>query len=426
MGIAGGVVVMLSVGSALTLLPALLSVLGHRVDIGSFGRKGTDDGRLWRAIVPKVMARPLVVLVPTLALLLALGAPFLRLQTASAFVGVLPMKTEARATYERVLADFPSQANNRIVVVVQFPSADLTLERVHALRALRDRLVALPGIVKVDSVFDFDPTLPPDAADKILALAPDLRPIDVAGALEHTSGSGTHLFMAMTKGTPRTPEARAAVHTIRQQRTVADGRLLVGGLSAVDVDTNAFFAEHTPTAVAFVATLTYLVLFVLFRSVLLPLKAVLTNLLSISASFGALVWIFQEGHLASVLKFEPGPVEPTLPVLLFCVVFGLSMDYEVLLLSRVQEEYLAHGDNTRAVTEGLARSGRLITSAAAIMVSVFAAFSLASVVMMKVMGVGMAIAVALDATVVRTLLVPAAMRLFGGLNWWAPFGLSRR
>jgi RND superfamily putative drug exporter len=230
----------------------------------------------------------------------------------------------------------------------------------------------------------------------------------------------------MTKGPPRTALARAAVRAIRRDRTVGDGTLLVGGLSAVDVDTNAFFAEHTPTAIAFVASLTYVILFALFRSVVLPLKAVVTNLLSIAASFGALVWIFQEGHLASVLKFEPGPVEPTLPVLLFCVVFGLSMDYEVLLLSRIREEYLAHGDNARAVTEGLARSGQLITSAAAIMVCVFAAFSLASVVMVKAMGVGMAIAVALDATVVRTLLVPAAMRLFGEVNWWAPFGLSRR
>jgi RND superfamily putative drug exporter len=138
------------------------------------------------------------------------------------------------------------------------------------------------------------------------------------------------------------------------------------------------------------------------------------------------VWIFQEGHLAGVLHFEPGPLEPTLPVLLFCVVFGLSMDYEVLLLSRMREEWLAHGDNTRAVTEGLARSGRLITSAAAIMVVVFAAFALASVIMVKAIGVAMAIAIVLDATLVRTLLVPAAMRLFGEVNWWAPFGWGRR
>ncbi len=417
-GVAGAIVVIFSVASALTLLPSVLALLGKRVDAGSFGSRKHADGSLWRKIVPRVMARPLVVLLPTLALVLVLGLPFLRLDTASAFVGVLPMKTEARATYERVLADFPAQSNNRILVVAKFPSADLSEARIHALRTLRDRIAALRGVVQVDSLFDFDPTLPPEQADKILALPPELRAIDVKTALEHLSGGGTHIMMAQTKGAPRTHEARQAVHAIRRDRSVGDGTLLVGGLSAVDVDTNAFFAEHTPAAVAYVALLTYLILFLLFQSVVLPLKAVITNLLSIAASFGALVWIFQEGHLASLLQFEPGPVEPTLPVLLFCVVFGLSMDYEVLLLSRIQEEYLASGDNARAVTEGLARSGRLITSAAAIMVSVFAAFSLASVVMMKAMGVGMAIAVTIDATIVRTLLVPAAMRLFGDFNWW--------
>jgi RND superfamily putative drug exporter len=425
MGLAGGVVVFFSVVSALSLLPALLAVLGKRVDAGSFGRRRGGDGGIWRAVVPKVMARPLLVLAPTLALVLLLGVPFLRIRTASAFVGVLPRKTESRATYEKILSDFPDQANNRIAVVVRFPTPDLTLERVHALRRLRDRMAALPGVVRVESLFDYDPTLPADQADKELSLAEDLRPIPVTETLKRLSGGGVHLMMVQTRGPPRTEAARHAVHAIRADRSVGDGTLLVGGLSAVDVDTNAFFAAHTPAAVAFVASLTYIILFLLFRSIVLPLKAVITNVLSITASFGALVWIFQEGHLAWLLRFEPGPVEPTLPVLLFCVVFGLSMDYEVLLLSRIQEEYVAHGDNTRAVTEGLARSGRLITSAAAIMVSVFAAFSLASVVMMKAMGVSMAIAVALDATVVRTLLVPAAMRLFGRFNWWAPFGLAR-
>ncbi len=435
MGLAGGVVVLLSVASALTLLPALLAVLGKRVDAGALRlrrRKDVDargprqEGRLWRAIVPRVMAHPVIVLVPTLAVVLALGTPFFRLRTASAFVGVLPMKTESRATYERIRADFPAQADNRLAVVVHFPTDALTLPRVQALRALRDRIAALPGVVGVDSLFDFDATLPPDEADRVLALPADLRPIPAASALESTSGHGTYLLVVRTRGGPRTDQARAAVHAIRQDRVVADGSLVVGGLTAIDVDMNAFFRAHTPAAVGFVALLTYVILFFVFRSVVLPLKAVLSNLLSISASFGALVWIFQEGHLSGLLAFEPGPIEPTLPVLLFCVVFGLSMDYEVLLLSRMREEWLAHGDNTRAVTEGLARSGSLITSAAAIMVLVFAAFSLATVIMVKAMGVAMAIAIALDATLVRTLLVPATMRLFGRLNWWAPFGLGKR
>jgi RND superfamily putative drug exporter len=167
------------------------------------------------------------------------------------------------------------------------------------------------------------------------------------------------------------------------------------------------------------------VLFLLLGSVLLPLKAVLMNFLSISASFGALVWIFQEGHLSSFLNFTASSIDPTLPVIMFCIVFGLSMDYEVLLLSRMQEEYLRTKDNRYAVAEGLERIGRLITGAAAIMVGVFLAFALAQVVIIKAIGLGMAIAVAIDATLVRALVVPATMRILGDLNWWAPRPLAR-
>jgi hypothetical protein len=164
-------------------------------------------------------------------------------------------------------------------------------------------------------------------------------------------------------------------------------------------------------AIGFVMLATYITLFFLLGSVLLPLKAVVMNLLSITGSFGALVWIFQDGHFSRLLGFAPAPIDPSLPVVLFCTVFGLSMDYEVLLLSRIQEEYQRTGDNTRAVAEGLERSGRLIMSAALIMIAVFAAFALAEVVLIKAIGLGMAIAVALDATIVRVLIVPATMRL---------------
>jgi len=174
-----------------------------------------------------------------------------------------------------------------------------------------------------------------------------------------------------------------------------------------------------------VLLVTYLVLFLLTGSVVLPLKAVLMNILSIGASFGALVWIFQQGHLSSLLNFTPAALDPSVPVLLFCIVFGLSMDYEVLLISRIQEEYRRSGDTTAAIAEGLERSGRLITGAAAIMVAVFLAFGLADVVVIKSIGLGLAIAVAIDATLVRALIVPALMRLLGRANWWAPKPLAR-
>jgi RND superfamily putative drug exporter len=191
----------------------------------------------------------------------------------------------------------------------------------------------------------------------------------------------------------------------------------VGGQSAADLDAVEFMLARTPYAAATIVGVTIVVLFFLLHSVVLPLKAVVMNFLSIAGSFGALVWIFQDGHL---FISDARPLEPSLPVLLFCVVFGLSMDYEVLMLSRMKEAHERGADNEHAVAEGLERSAGLITSAAAIMVAVFAAFALARVVLIQAVGVGMALAVALDATLVRVLLVPATMRLFGELNWWAP------
>jgi RND superfamily putative drug exporter len=214
--------------------------------------------------------------------------------------------------------------------------------------------------------------------------------------------------------------ARNILKAIRAQQVGGGGQVLATGETAFDVDIINFILGRTPVAVGFVVLVTYFVLFLLTGSVVLPLKAVLLNLLSVSASFGALVWIFQDGHLSSQLAFTPQSIDPTTPVILFAIVFGMSMDYEVLLVSRIHEEYVRTGDNRRAVAEGLQRSGRLITGAAAIMVAVFCAFGLAEVVLIKAIGIGLAIAVAIDATVVRVLIVPAVMRLLGDYNWWAP------
>jgi RND superfamily putative drug exporter len=228
------------------------------------------------------------------------------------------------------------------------------------------------------------------------------------------------LLTVLTDAPPTSEPARDLVRTLRRDRRVGEATILVGGPPANDVDLNEFILSRAPAAIAFILCVTYVVLFVMLRSVILPLKAVIMNLLSIAASFGALVWIFEDGHLAWLLGFEPGPLDAAVPVLLFCAVFGLSMDYEVLMLSRMREEYLRTGDNAWAVAEGLERTGRLVTSAAAIMVTVFGAFSLARVIMVQSLGVALALAVALDATLVRILIVPATMRLFGDLNWWAP------
>jgi RND superfamily putative drug exporter len=264
-----------------------------------------------------------------------------------------------------------------------------------------------------------------DAIVRTLAAGRDHLPEPMRVVARETAGKDFVLLAALTDAPPTSAAAHAIVDTIRRHRRIADGSLLVTGQTAMDMDSTAYILARTPRAMAFVFGMTLLLLFALLGSVVLPFKAVVMNLLSLTASFGALVWIFQQGHLARVLHFTPGPIDPGLPVILFCATFGLSMDYEVLLLTRIQEEWQRTGDNTHAVAEGLERVGPLITSAAAIMVAVFSAFAMADVVILKIMGVGTALTVALDATVVRTLLVPATMRLLGQFNWWAPAWLTR-
>lgn len=399
MGIGGVVVVALAALFALTFLPALLAVLGRRIDAGKLPmrRAAPAPGQgIWHRTAVRVMRRPWMVLLPTTALLLVMGIPFLHIRLAASDVRVLPGEIEARRGYDLLRQHFPDQGANRIAIVVRFPSPPaLSPERTPAIRALSERVAALPSVRRVE-----------------WALTNPMVPV----------GEKSVVLYAISETAPESDQARDVVRAIRADRRVGDGTLLVGGETANDVDATSYVLARVPKAVGLVVGATVLVVFLLLGSVLLPLKAVVMNALSIAGSFGALVWIFQDGHL---FVREPRPVEPSLPILLFCVVFGLSMDYEVLMLSRMREAWERTGDDVEAVADGLEKTAGLITSAATIMVSVFGAFALARVVLIKAVGLGMALAVAVDATLVRVLIVPATMRLLGHLNWWAPRFLLR-
>jgi RND superfamily putative drug exporter len=420
MGIGGAVVVGFAVVFALTFLPAVLAVLGPSIHAGALPlpKLGAREG-IWHRTAEWVMRRPVRVLVPTLGFLLFLGAPFLHLKLTAADVRVLPPNVEARVAYDSLRADFPDQAANRLVVAIHFPTAPaLDARRIDALFELSRRVAALPHVVKVESLVDGpDPDMTKEDYESALLDPPETAAPLVAMAKKIAVGDQDLLAYVVTDSAPESEASRALVRELRARRAVEDGSLVVGGPTALDVDTTAYMLERTPRAVGFVVLVTFVVLLFFLGSVILPIKAVVMNAVSIAGSFGALVWVFQDGHL---LVREGRPIEPTLPPLLFCILFGLSMDYEVLMLSRIQEAWERTGDNTRAVAEGLEKTAGLITSAAAIMVAVFGAFAFASVVLVKAVGFGMALAVALDATLVRILLVPATMRLFGGANWWAP------
>ena len=395
MGVAGAIVVGLALLYALTVLPAGLAVIGGGVNrLRVPWQRSSTGSAFWHSTATRVMRRPLLVLVPCLAILIAAGTPFVHLRLAGSGVDALPPGNEARQGYDTLVQDFAGYDNSETPVVAYFPNGDPSAGAAAAAVAdLGRRLAATPGVVRV--------------------LAP-------------VTGKHIVLLTAISNLDPSSDAARAAVNSIRAHETLAGGgQVLVAGQTAGDLDVIAFIRSHMIGALAFVLVVTYVVLFLMTGSLVLPLKAVLTNLLSISASFGAMVWIFQEGHLSGLLHFTAQSIDPSVPVILFALVFGLSMDYEVLLLARIQERWRATGDNTRAVAEGLELSGRLITGAAAIMVATFLAFGLADVVLIKSIGIGIAIAIAIDATIVRALMVPSIMRLLGTRNWWAPQSLVR-
>jgi RND superfamily putative drug exporter len=426
MGLGGAIVVAFSVLFALTLLPVILGWLGRRVDllrvpVPAFGL----EAGVWKRLAGWVMRHPVQVLVPTLAFIAFLGWPFVRLQTAGTDITALPETAESRQGAVALARAFPEQSATRILVAVEFPGDPFVSERVGPLYDATRRWARLPGVVGVESIVDLDPSVTRDQYLQLASAPAAFRPPEFALAEAAYLHGNVAVVQVLTQARISSPEARHLVEELRRDRNVGDGRALVGGQSASDVDSTAFVLGRAPLAVGLVVLVTLVALFVLLGSVVLPLEAVVMNFLSLAASFGALVWIFQEGHLRWLLHFQPGPLEPALPVLLFCILFGLSMDYQVLMLSRMREEWNRTHDNRTAVAEGLEQTGRLVTSAAAIMVAVFAAFALARILVVKAMGVGMAIAVALDATLVRVLIVPATMRLFGNANWWAPRALKR-
>ena len=428
-GWAGTVVVSLAVLYALTLLPALLAVIGPRVNslrLPFIHPERSRKGRgLWHRVSVVVMTHPWMVFLSVSALLLVLGLPFLHLRVGSGDVNALPPEAVSRRGDEALREHFPGGDSNRVLVVVRYPEGSpLTAERIGGLYDLSRWLAKRPNVARVESLVDLDPSVTREQYQQLATAPPQLRPPGVQQLLRQTVGGRLALLVVATPLKPSSAEARALVEEIRASHPAIGGEVLVTGQTAFDLDIINLVTRHAPLTVGLVMLATYVVLFLLLGSVLLPLKAVIMNLLSISASYGALVWIFQEGHLSGWLDFTPGPIQTATPLIMFCFVFGLSMDYEVLLLSRVREEYERGGNTAHAVAEALESTGRLITGAAAIMAAVFFGFATARSVIIQAVGIGIGLAVVIDATIVRALLVPATMRLMGRWNWWAPAPLA--
>jgi RND superfamily putative drug exporter len=432
-GIAGALVVGFAVLAALTLLPALFAIAGTRLDalrVRPVPKMTGHDGP-WARLANRVMDRPLTVLIPTLGLLLLLGTPFLHVRFNAPDASILPETVPSRQAFDRLTEAFGPGPFAPIELAIETDGPATSAENVASLYYYSRRRAADPRVSRVDGLVNVDPRLGLSQYQLLYASLGGPPDRFVQRSLAATTNGSFTAFTITTPYSANEQPGRELVQDLRSGRgTLAPPpgiHVLVGGGAADVEDVVAGIATDFPRTAVFILISTYAVLFVLLRSAILPLKALIMNGLSITASFGALVWIFQDGNLSAILGTRPlGFVETTQPVILFCVLFGLSMDYEVFLLTRMRETWDRTGDNRAAVAHGLERSGRIVTSAAVIVVVVAGSFAFADIVLIKALGLGIAIAVALDATVVRALLVPATMRLLGRWNWWAPGFLARR
>ena len=414
-GLGAAAVVLVAMLAALVVLPAVLGILGRRVDaLPVMPRSGRTSG-LWHVIASSVMRRPVRYLVAVTVVLLALALPFLHVRFGNVDHRVLPVSAESRQVAEAVDRDF---ARNSMAAI----DVHVLVERSFAGKP------AGPGPVGEGyrPISPLTAVGPADVKPLVARLErlPGVTGVEVTGL---SQGDGALRLAVRYSSEPMSDQARDLVTVIRSMTREPNVRqVVVGGATAAQMDLMASLGARLPWMALVVCGVTGVLLFAAFGSLLLPLKALLMNVLSIGASFGVIVWAFQDGHLASVLDFtSTGTIEATVTVLILAVVFGLSMDYEVFLLSRVRAEWERTGDNTAAVAAGLQQTGGVITSAALLLLVVIGAFSTAGITIVKLLGVGMFVAIVVDATLVRALLVPATMRLMGRANWWLPPFLRR-
>ncbi|MEA3183717.1 MAG: putative drug exporter of the superfamily, partial [Ilumatobacteraceae bacterium] len=383
--VASSLTVAIAVTAAITLVPALLAIIGRRIDRLSIHRRGhatihSDNlGRRWARVIQH---HPVTAVITGGAVLLLAGLPVLGMRLAVSDQGNDPAGSTTRMAFDSLARGFGPGFNGPLLVVTE-------------------------DVTNVDSVVNAV-----RATDGVAFVAEP-----------HTSTDGA---ISVFSAYPTTsPQSTATEHLVRVLRAELPRGVHIGGQTASGIDFAAFMGARLPWFIAAVLMVSFLLLLAVFRSLLVPLKAVVLNLVSIGAAYGAMVAVFQWGWLSSVFNIEPAPIEPWAPMMLFAIVFGLSMDYEVFLLSAIKERYDQTRDNHGAVLDGLSTTARVITAAAAIMVCVFSSFMVADLRSIKLIGFGLAAAVFIDATIVRLVMVPATMELLGRWNWWLPRRLQR-
>ncbi|MFC8099901.1 MMPL family transporter [Streptomyces sp. NPDC057363] len=397
---AGVFVVLTAVAGAVLFLPAALARWGHRVE-----RPTAPASGFWHRTALAAMRRPFLAGAGVLTVLLVAASPLLGLRFGLPDERTLPEGTSSRTTSEIVHREFPAEPTDTVQVVLEGGVPD----QVAGTSGYAAALSRLPGVFQVDA---------PEGTYR------QGERTGAPGQDRLTARDGRVRLAVVPTQEAMYGDVPAFVERVRD--TPAPAPALVGGYPGETTDFRATLLDRLPYAVGIVLVATYVILFLMTGSVLLPAKATVLNLLSLSVMFGCLVWVFQDGHLSGVLGFTPtGSIEPSIPVLMFCVAYGLSMDYEVFLLARITEEHQRTGDTVRAVGEGIRRSAPLITAAAGILALSFLSYATGGVVFLKELGIGTALTILVDATLIRVVLLPVTMRLAGRANWWAPRPLRR-
>ncbi|MGW3815964.1 MMPL family transporter [Streptomyces sp. NPDC005046] len=399
---AGIGVVAVAALSALLVMPALLAVLGHRVNNGRLPWAKTvrsAEAPLWARLSRTVMRRPALTALPVLAVLLLAASPLLGVTFGTPDERVLPESAQSRQVATAVQSEFTGSDESAVQIVTTGPVSPGDLS------AYATTLSRLDGAARVETsagTYTGGRSGPPGPAAAALG-RPDAQRITVVTGL-----------------TPKSDEAQDLVEAVRAVDVSGGSEALVGGGDARLVDSKASIADRLPAAIGLVAGSTFLILFLFTGSVVQPLRALVLNAVSLTAAIGVMVWIFQDGHLSSLLGFTPQPMDTSMTVLMFCIAFGLSMDYEVFVTSRIKELHDAGADTETAVTSGLSHTGRIVTMAAGLLAVSFFAFGTAHVSFIQMFGLGSGLAILIDAVAVRGVLVPAAMRLLGRAAWYAP------
>ncbi|ADH68253.1 MMPL family transporter [Nocardiopsis dassonvillei] len=401
---AGVGTVLTSVFAALVILPAALAKVGHRVRPK---REPDPDSGWWHSTALRMMRRPLLWGLPALAVVLVLAAPAVGLDFGLPDARVLPQGASSRDVQDQIGANFVQEEMDAVQVLVDVPGREAEADVISAYAADLSRV---EGVYQVDALTGrFSGGERTDGAEP---------------RAQERFGSAERTWLSVVPTAGALEDVEDLIDRVRD--VPAPGETRIGGYPADLTDFREALLGQVPLVFGLILAITFVILFLMTGSILLPAKAIVLNVLSLAVMFGVMVWIFQEGNLSGLLGFTAnGTLETTFPILMFCIAFGLSMDYEVFMMSRIKEEYDLTGDNTRAVAAGLQRSGPLVTAAAVILAASFAAYAVSDVLYLMMLAVGMAVVILVDATLIRGVLVPVFMRLAGRANWWAPAPLKR-